>query len=82
MKSNTQSETPVSFAVRVLDGDAVVQLLPIMGVRTFEDYAAEIFDPHMIKQLETARRVDKLWSGTPTLSTTSKSQPERNEAKV
>ena len=72
----------VSFDVRVLDGTAVVQLLPVTGVRTFEGYAAEIFNPHVIKQQETAKRVDELWSGTPTLSTASKSQPERNEAKV
>ena len=72
----------VSFDVRVLDGAAVAQLLPVTGVRTFEGYAAEIFDPHVIKQLETARRLDELWSGTATLLTASKCQPERNKAKV
>ena len=31
------------------------------GVKTFDDYANEVFVRHILKQLETAKRVDVVW---------------------
>ena len=46
------------FDAKFLDGAAVVYLLPVTNRTTFDDYAHQIFIPHVIKQLENTRRVD------------------------
>ena len=49
------------FDAKFLDGTAVVYLLPVTNRTTFDDYAHQIFIPHVIKQLENTRRVDVVW---------------------
>ena len=46
---------------RLLDGAAVVHLLPTVSVATFDEYADKIFLPHISKQLESCTRVDIVW---------------------
>ena len=45
----------------MLDGAAVVHLLFVIGVKTFEDYAANVLLSHVRHQLQTADRVDIVW---------------------
>ena len=53
---------PPSFVdVKLLDGAAVVHLLPTTNVVTFNEYADQIFLPYITKQLESCTRVDVVW---------------------
>ncbi|KAG0721985.1 hypothetical protein GWK47_045320 [Chionoecetes opilio] len=61
LAQKTQEEPSGSFDVRVLDGAAVVHLLPVTGITTFDDYASGVFVPHIMRQLETSMRVDVVW---------------------
>eukprot|EP00745_Piridium_sociabile_P012394 TRINITY_DN190_c0_g1_i6.p1 TRINITY_DN190_c0_g1~~TRINITY_DN190_c0_g1_i6.p1 ORF type:complete len:743 (+),score=169.21 TRINITY_DN190_c0_g1_i6:247-2475(+) len=58
---NSQKEPPPFLDARILDGAAVVYLLPLTNVTTFNDYANEVFIPHILKLLESCRRVDVVW---------------------
>ena len=49
------------FDAKFLDGAAVVHLLPVTNITTFDDYAHQVFIPHVIKQLENTTRVDVVW---------------------
>lgn len=57
----TPEEPSSPFDVRVLDGAAVVHLLPVTGITTFDDYASGVFLPYITKQLQTSKRVDVVW---------------------
>lgn len=48
------------FAV-ILDGAVVVQMLKPSCVKTFGEYATEVFMPYITAQLRTACRVDLVW---------------------
>ena len=52
----TENEPPTSFDVKVLDGAAIVHLLPITNTVTFKEYACDVFIPHIKKHLDTASR--------------------------
>lgn len=56
-----QNDPPGSIDVKLLDGAAVVHLLPTTNVVTFDEYADQVFVPHIMKQLETSKRVDVVW---------------------
>ena len=45
----------------VLDGAAIVQMLKPSCVKTFGEYAADVFIPYIAAQLRTACRVDLVW---------------------
>ena len=49
------------FDAKFLNGAAVVHLLPVTNITTFDDYAHQVFIPHVIKQLENTTRVDGVW---------------------
>ena len=55
------SEPPDTIHAQLLDGAAVVHLLPTVNVVTFDEYADKIFLPHISKQLESCTRVDIVW---------------------
>ena len=48
---------PVVDAV-ILDGAVIVQMLQPKTVRTFDEYFTTVFTPYILKQLETAKRLD------------------------
>ena len=51
---------PVVDAV-ILDGAVIIQMLQPKTVRTFDEYFTTVFTPYILKQLETAKRVDLVW---------------------
>ena len=57
----TEGEPPASLDVKVFDGAAVVHMLPVTNIKTFNDYAANIFIPHIMRLLQFCRRVDIVW---------------------
>ena len=59
--NDAQNDPPDSIDVRLLDGAAVVHLLPTNNIATFNEYADQVFVPHIIKQLENSNRVDVVW---------------------
>jgi len=59
--NDVQNEPPGFVDVKLLDGTAVVHLLPTTNVVTFNEYADQIFLPHIAKQLESCTRIDVLW---------------------
>ena len=62
LKSTIESEdaSPTVHA-KVLDGAVVVQMLSPGASRTFEDYAALIFLPYVMIQLQSTNRLDIVW---------------------
>ena len=62
LANDAQNDPPDSIDVRLLDGAAVVQLLPTNNIATFNEYADQVFVPHIIKQLENLKRVDVVWN--------------------
>jgi len=46
-----EEEQPSSFDVKILDGAAVVHLLPVTNIITFEDYTTNVFLPYITKNL-------------------------------
>ena len=61
LTQDNQNSLPHSIDVKLLDGAAVVHLLPTTGIVTFNEYADEVFIPHIMKQLENSKRVDIVW---------------------
>jgi hypothetical protein len=47
--------------VKLLDGAAVVHFLSTAGIVTFDEYAHQVFVPHIKTQLENSKRVDIVW---------------------
>lgn len=45
----------------ILDGAVIVQMLQPRTARTFQEYFSTVFAPYILKQLETAKRVDLVW---------------------
>ena len=56
-------DPPSVFGVKILDGAAIVHLLPTAGVSTFDDYASHVFIPYVKKQLDTSTRIDVVCMG-------------------
>ena len=52
------SEHFTSFDVKMLDGAAIVHLLP---TTTFDEYASDVFISYINKQLDTSTHVDVVW---------------------
>jgi len=50
---DAHSEPPNFVDVKLLDGAAVVHLLPTVNAATFDEYTDQVFLPHIIKQLES-----------------------------
>ena len=61
LEKSCEKDLPDTFDVKVLEVAAVVHLLPVSGVKTFEDYAADVFLPYVRHQLKTACRADIVW---------------------
>lgn len=60
--SKETDNAPSNFDVIVFDGAVVVHLLqPTAGIRTFEDYANEVFIPYIGRHLSSSKRVDIVW---------------------
>ena len=55
------SEHFTSFDVKVLDGAAIVHLLPTTNITTFDEYASDVFISYIKKQLDTSTHVDVVW---------------------
>ncbi len=47
-----ETEPPISYDVKVLDGAAVVHLLPTTNITTFDEYANDAFIPYIKKHLD------------------------------
>jgi len=56
-----QPEHPYIFDVNVIDGAALVYLLPITSITTFDKYADLVFILHRVRQLEKSLRLDLVW---------------------
>ena len=53
----SQQSTPLeAFECKVMDGAVVVHCLPTTGFKTFNEYAEEVFIPHLEKQLHGTAR--------------------------
>ena len=61
LTKDTQNDLPDFIDVKLLDGAAVVHLLPTTNIVTFDEYADQVFVPHILKQLENSKRVDIVW---------------------
>ena len=48
LTQDNQNSLPHSIDVKLLDGAAVVHLLPTTGIVTFDEYADEVFIPHIM----------------------------------
>ena len=46
---------------KIIDGAVLVQMLSPGTATTFQDYAASIFVPYVVNQLQSSKRVDILW---------------------
>ena len=61
ISEDDQPEPPSVFDVSVIDGAALVHLLPTANIATFDEYADLVFIPHLVKQLEKCSRLDLVW---------------------
>ena len=55
-------ELPNGVSVVILDGAAIVQMLKVVGVSTFEQYANDIFKPYVTSILRAVDRIDIVWN--------------------
>ena len=76
-----KTDPPVVFDVKVLDGAAIVNLLPSTGVSTFDDYATNIFIPYKKKQLDTSTQVDVVWDTYVTFSIKESTREKQGKGK-
>ena len=61
LTKNIHNDIPNSIDVTLLDGAAVVHLLPVTNIVTFDEYADQVFVPYIIKQAQNSKRVDIVW---------------------
>ena len=61
LTKDTQNNPPDFIDVKLLDGAAVVHFLLTAGNVTFDEYAHQVFVPHIRKQLENSKRIDIVW---------------------
>ena len=57
----SEKDSPSSFDSIVIDGAALVHLLPVKNVCIFDEYASMVFVPHIQKQLQQSTRVHLVW---------------------
>ena len=57
----SEKDDKSSFDSMAIDGAALVHLLPVNNVSTFDEYASMVFVPHIPKQLQQSTRVDFVW---------------------
>ena len=71
------TESPNSNDVTILDGAAAINMLkPTPAVKTFHDYAKQVFIPYIKGQLQHTKRVDVVWDEyTPNEEKTRKRHP-------
>ena len=50
-----------SFDVKVLDGAAIVHLLPTTNITTFDEYASDVVISYIKKQFDKSTHVDVVW---------------------
>ena len=56
------TESPNSTDVTIIDGAAAINMLkPTSAVKTYQDYAKQVFIPYIKGQLQHAKRVDVVW---------------------
>lgn len=60
-----QLDPPQHFQCRILDGAVVVHCLPTTGAATFNEYADQVFIPHLLSQLQHSDRVDVVLDTVP-----------------
>ena len=58
---DTHDDPPEFVDVKLLNGAAVVHLLPVTAAKTFDEYADQIFVPYIVKHLESCKRLDIVW---------------------
>ena len=46
---------------KLLDGAAVVRMLSPGSAKTFQEYATQVFNPHLLTHLQTTDRIDVVW---------------------
>ena len=56
-----EASPPNLFDCNILDGAVIVHSLQPTGAITFEDYANNIFIPHILYHLQLSKRVDIVW---------------------
>ncbi|GFS19001.1 hypothetical protein ElyMa_001535900, partial [Elysia marginata] len=61
LKCTLTADPPATFECKVMDGAVVVHSLPTKAVCTFNQYADEVFIPHLENQLQTTFRLDVVW---------------------
>ena len=47
--------------VEILDGAAVVHMLPLKGVKIFDGYAVTLFMAYILRKLQKVERIDIVW---------------------
>lgn len=57
--SDNSDNPKVTFTI--LDGAAIIQMLKPTSVKTFNEYAHEIFFPYLTRKLESVSRLDLVW---------------------
>ena len=50
-----------NIGVMILDGAAIVHMLPLGLSKTFDDYSKQVFIPYKEAQLQKVDRVDIVW---------------------
>ena len=73
------TESPNSNDVTIIDGAAAINMLrPTPAVKTFYDYAKQVFIPYIKGQLQHAKRVDVVWDEyTPNNEETTRKKREK-----
>ena len=61
LELESQQDQPCVFDVMVIDGAALVHMLPVKDATTFDEYASNVFLPHIMQQLEKCTRLDVVW---------------------
>lgn len=74
-----KQEPPAWFDVKILDGAAIVHLLPTTNVDTFDEYSNTVFIPHIKKHLHTSKRVDVVWDAYITSSIKESTREKRGK---
>ena len=60
-KTSTPTAESPEVDIALLDGAVVVQMESPGAARTFQEYADNVFMPHIMKQLQPVKRVDIIW---------------------
>ena len=61
LAQDKHEDPPEDLDVKLLDGAAVVHLLPTTNMVTFDQYANQVFIPYILRQVENCKRFDVVW---------------------